>query len=487
MKKEPFKYLYSFKYKGKEYIYLVSKNYPFYFIEYDSSKNNFDHPDIDTFKELYNKFYSNEHILEFNLREDLKQLKEKLHNKTLNLKPLVKTTSGLIALSLVLTMCGCTQTGKLPESTKESASIETTLDEDAKEIQEYFKQYDMEVTSRDYEGNDYIFVSEFTNSNNKRQTTLHTFNDFRKHVNLTSSPSWNDVIQAFKNNPNIDKEKLDIILDGINNLKACKELKDMDLSVLYINAQKMNFKYCTSEEMIATVGRDSVYAYFDVVSGTVYLPKDKPLEVLEFTHEVLGHGALAYRDETQDTLTVFDCTNYLMLLTDDRYTGQSLGTVVSEGGANLIAHLATNNYDTHTFYELYEEELRVIADLCNVSLGELFNHKGISLYDLMYKNGISTPIEYIFYMDGIFKGQLYVEFSTLMERLFIDATEEKIAQADSKEQEKIIKATIAIINDSYFKNRGELRFAHSEGEITYNFEETATNYEDSINQIRGGK
>ena len=38
----------------------------------------------------------------------------------------------------------------------------------------------------------------------------------------------------------------------------------------------------------------------------------------------------------------------------------------------------------------------------------------------MYKNGISTPVEYIFYMDGIFKGQLYFEFSSIMERLFVD-------------------------------------------------------------------
>ena len=37
MKKEKFKYLYSFRYNDKQYIYLVSKNYPFYFLEYNSS------------------------------------------------------------------------------------------------------------------------------------------------------------------------------------------------------------------------------------------------------------------------------------------------------------------------------------------------------------------------------------------------------------------------------------------------------------------
>ena len=45
--------------------------------------------------------------------------------------------------------------------------------------------------------------------------------------------------------------------------------------------------------MINTTNRDSVYAYFDVASKTVYLPSDRPLEKFEFIHEVLGHGTLA--------------------------------------------------------------------------------------------------------------------------------------------------------------------------------------------------
>ena len=55
MNKEKFKYLYSFKYNNKEYIYLISKNYPFYFLEYNSNTDNFNYPDIDTFKEIISK------------------------------------------------------------------------------------------------------------------------------------------------------------------------------------------------------------------------------------------------------------------------------------------------------------------------------------------------------------------------------------------------------------------------------------------------
>lgn len=485
--KESFEYLYSFVYKNKNYIYLVSKDYPFYFMEYNESTNKFDYPDIDTFKELFNKFYSNDNKLSFDIRKELVKIKQRLSKHSLDVTPLVKTTSGLVALSLIISLCGCTQTKEIEKPINtESTEIVETYDKES-EIREYFKSYDMEVIPKEYDGNDYIFVDNFNNSGNKRQVTLHTFDDFRKFTDIDFIPTWDDVIKAFQDNANIDNDKKTIIIESINNLRTKEELKDMDLSVLYVNAKRMRFNYLTSQEIISSTNRDSAYAYFDSTSGIVYLPNDKPLEKFEFIHEVLGHGSLAYREETENSLVIFDCTNHIMLLNDNRYTGYSLGIMVSEGGANMIAHLATDDYSVSTFYELFEEELRVIARLCNVSIGELFNHKGISLYDLMYQNGINTPVEYIFKMDGICKGQLYCEFSYLMERLFVDATEEKILNANEVQQEEIIRSTISIIMDSYFKDKKELSFDYVGGNINYNFEESANQYEETINQIRGGK
>ena len=50
MKKESFQYLYSFRYHNRDYIYLFSKNYPFYFLEYHSTSNQFEYPEINTFR-----------------------------------------------------------------------------------------------------------------------------------------------------------------------------------------------------------------------------------------------------------------------------------------------------------------------------------------------------------------------------------------------------------------------------------------------------
>lgn len=481
MKKEKFKYLYSFKYKNKEYIYLISKNYPFYFLEYNTDKNRFDFPDINTFKNIYNKFYLNNNLLAFNYSSNLKELRNKLLNKEFNIMSLIKTTSGFISLVLALSLCGCTQTKEI-ENNVSTTIVETQNKE--QEIYNYFKKYNMDITSRNYDGNDYIFVNEFTNSNSKKQITLNNPEEFREYQNIDFVPTWDDVINAFNENKNINDEQRKIILESINNMKDCKELKELDLSVLYVNAKRIKFKYLTTKEMIDTLNRDSIYAYFDTVSGTVYLPSDKPLEVFEFIHEVLGHGTLAFREETDDKLIVFDCTNHLMLPNEDRYTGYSLGTTIAEGGANMIAHFATNDYSVSTFYELYEEELRVIAELCNVSIGELLNHKGISFYDLMYKNNINTPVEYIFKMDAISKGQMYLESSDIMERLLVDATEEKFINSDAKKQEEIIKSTIEIINNSYFKNKKELNFNYEGGSINYNFEEITNEYKENMNRLK---
>ena len=486
MKKESFKYLYSFKYNNREYIYLISKNYPFYFLEYNSTTNSFNYPDINTFQELYSKFYSNDTLLFFDIKSDLKKIKETLCNISIDITPLIKTASGLISIALVLSACGCNQINNNNTSNTEGVAIVETQDK-SQEIYNYFKNYNMEVIDKNYDGNNYIFVNDFINSDNKHQITLQSYDEFRKFKNLNFVPTWDDVISVFQNNENIDTDKKDIILDCINNMRDSEELKNLDLSVLYVNANRMKFQYLSSEEMINKVNRESVYAYFDTVSGVVYLPKNKPLEKFEFIHEVLGHGTLAYREESENELIVFDCTNYLMLPTDNKYTGYSVGIMVSEGGANMIAHLATKDYNVSSFYELYEEELRVIAELCNVYVGELFNHKGISLYDLMYKNGINTPVEYIFKMDGIYKGQLYCEFSDLMERLFVDGTEERFINSSEDKKDEIISDTITIIRNSYFKDKKELHFDYNGGSINYNFEESVNKYEKNMNQLRGSK
>ena len=65
--------------------------------------------------------------------------------------------------------------------------------------------------------------------------------------------------------------------------------------------------------------------------------------------------------------------------------------------------------------------------------------------------------------------------------------EEKILNANEVQQEDIIKSTMAIIMDSYFKDKEELSFDYVGGTIKYNFEDSASQYETNINKLRGNK
>ena len=74
-----------------------------------------------------------------------------------------------------------------------------------------------------------------------------------------------------------------------------------------------------------------------------------------------------------------------------------------------------------------------------------------------------------------------------MERLLVDATLEKVSNSNKNEQEQIIKDTVKIVKDSNFKDKEELNFDYNGGSINYNFEDTANNYENVMNQIKNGR
>ena len=195
MEKVKFKYLYSFKYNNKDYIYLISKNYPFYFLEYNSKTNNFDYPNINIFTELYRKFYSNSKV-NFSTKDNLKRIREALCNININITPLIKTTSGLLSLAMALSFAGCKQTNDISSgNTTETTSIHE-MQNSSQEIYDYFKNYDIDIIDKVYDGNNYIFVRDFINSNNKHQITLQDHDEFRKFKNINFVPTWDDVMKT---------------------------------------------------------------------------------------------------------------------------------------------------------------------------------------------------------------------------------------------------------------------------------------------------
>lgn len=467
MDKVSFKYLYSFTYNKKTFLYLTSLKYPFYILEYNRESKKCAFPDAQDFFEIYELFQNNNGKLCFSAREIVTLAKEKIQNIKLDFAPKVRTVSGLLALSLALFLCGCTaRTSELPNIPETSTSA---LSESLDTMLDYFNSYGIHVSKRTYNNEDYYFVNDCYTQKGNHQITLTSLNDFKEYVGLEKSPTYDDVKNALEENSSIDEDKKEIILKGLKKMEASKDLKRFDLSVLYTNIKRMKFTYLSSEELTKTVNRKDAYAYFETETGTVYLPSDKNFEEFEFLHEVLGHGSLAYRNRTDGELVIYDCTNDLMLNNGNNYMNYSMGIMVSEGGANIVAHIALPDSPVHTFYELYEEELRLISEFCGTSIGEMLNHKGIELCDLMAKNNINNPANYIMMGDGIINGYLYGDFALTLENLAIDATEEKYLETSNKED--VLKATLDIIRNSSFKDG--LSFAYPGGSIDYNPKESS--------------
>ena len=163
----------------------------------------------------------------------------------------------------------------------------------------------------------------------------------------------------------VDK-KMDISGHNILNLSSNPVKKD-DMFIYF--EELMNFVYYdfAKENQFIQLhidGEEYIYKIFSIN----FL---KPFDVNTFARNGYGEDEMnnfldrygrcqrLYARNLEDSVYIFDCTNHIMLLNDNRYTGYSVGIMVSEGGANMIAHLATNDYSVSTFYELYEEELRV--------------------------------------------------------------------------------------------------------------------------------
>ena len=468
-----FKYLYSFKYKGKDYIFLTSKEYPFYFAEYDKNTKKTIVPDIGIFLELHDLYQKDAFL---SVKDKLYNIKSILEKRWVEAKPLVRTTSGVLTLSLALSLCGCTQ---IPLPPKEETSISVSQED---ELTNYFLSHGIHIDRKNYNGDEYIFVKDCVGSSGVKQITLSSLEEFRAFKNMEEVPTYEMVYDAFKNNINIPDEEKEVILESLLNMQNSKELEELDLSVLYFNAKRMSIKKIPFDLLKEKVNNESVYAFFETSTGDVYIPSDIPFEKFEFIHEVLGHGTLAYREKIDDNLYIYDGTNQLMFPTEDRYTGYSLGKTFSEGGANIIARCAVKDDNTKTFYQLFEEELRLIAEACHVSIGELLNYRGESFYDLMYQNYVNYPVKYMIESDLVFNGIVNTEFSTLLETLLLDATYEDYVASDEAKKEDIISSTMDIIRNSNFKEG--LEFSYPDGTIYYDPEKSALNYKEKMEKVK---
>ena len=241
MKKRNFKYLYSFKYKDKNYAYFFNNNYPFYILEIDIKTKKLSYPEYDDFVELFNIYNKNSNISFYIDKHTILNTNKGLMNKTFSFIPKIKYMGATILLSAALLLNGCTIN---PPSNEE---VVINIDEDL----EYLKSCGYDAVRKYYaDDNNYIFLKQFFSSKeNKEVTYCENLDQFKEFTKLNFTPTFDDIVNIIKENKNIESKYSDYLLKFINNMKNDSELNTMDLSILYLNLKRMKIIEIPSEEL----------------------------------------------------------------------------------------------------------------------------------------------------------------------------------------------------------------------------------------------
>ena len=127
---------------------------------------------------------------------------------------------------------------------------------------------------------------------------------------------------------------------------------------------------------------------------------------------------------------------------------------------------------------------------CKIDIyNEVDEYKLIANYKIYYKNTEVLKIEkdekYI--SDNEKTLEYFNEYKKLEHENLNNLYGEVLYNISDSENEVIIKSTIDIINDSYFKDKEELNYSYNGGTINYNFKESVETYEENMNNLKGNK
>ena len=346
----------------------------------------------------------------------------------------------MIAFALVLLLAGCGQS----EETDKTTEAETTAQEQTPQLDPQLEAkckelgyeveasaYGVPIVTRGYFdilGADTEFCESFS------AFAIET--DFEDYT-------YDDVRKAFQENDSIPAKYKEYISKGLDNME--KELPNLNLTVLHFNAGQIKFVEVTEEKM----GGNTTLGSFNIGSKKIsYNPNNTDHALSEYEefmvdHEVLGHGSLEGACAKDDHFVYYGFMNEIMVdAGGDNMKGQTIGNSFTEGAANMIARIASEE-DFTNIYNYAEEELRLIAELCQMPVDSMFNRRGMSLYQEMYDHNIDDPIGIVTQSDILLSDYRERDFdkirdnhaiSSLLESLVADAAEEKAAAGEPLDQ-----------------------------------------------------
>lgn len=197
-------------------------------------------------------------------------------------------------------------------------------------------------------------------------------------------------------------------------------------------------------------------AEFDIRGRRIFID---PANVSPYVicHEALGHG-ISDIQTSFDGKTIFYMPDFLTIYVDTE-TGKCsfnyLGFSLEEGKADLIADIATKTTNFGT-YEMEAEQLRIITEMCGLSISDYISYGTTLLVDKMRECDVDKPFDYIKSVDDLLTSVRNREFEIEdrcrmrynMKEFFKDYADDKITAGwDVEEIKKQIK--IVFENSKY--------------------------------------
>lgn len=478
IKAQKFKYLYNVKFNNKEFMVFNNEKIPFYLIEIDHNTGKLKYPEFEDFFQYYNLHNKKNVILEMSDKLDDKN---NISSKIFKFTPKVLYKGQVVLLSLALLLSGC---GKTTDSKSDKQQLLSQFEQQG--IIAEYESYDEEV----------IFVHEYDCEEFGGKTIFCRNLDELKSYVGDYSPTYDDVINIFKEKSNVKSEYLECIITNLQKMKDA--FPGLDLTVLYYNAKRMNFVEVSQEEMNRISGHPDKAACYNMKTAEVfYNPNNTSFDEFTLIHEVLGHGTIdiLYKDNNLNKYVYYGFYNTILRNMQNEnqniYYPYSIGSIFVEGAADMIARKTTGK-SQDSIYNYGEEMLRLFAEICNMNYSELINSRGVDLYDkLYYVANLNDPVSYAIDADVIYvdycnnniKSELSLK--TLFERLMIDSATEKVQKSGDEE----IKNATQVMTNTYFDDNIELYYytnvERNEKQVlaSYNPNESSKNVEEELSKI----
>lgn len=492
---EIFRAIARIKYKNNTFCVLVNKICQMYFIK-ELEDGSVMYPTEDEYKELNYIFSKKQKLAFFNI------------GKKYKIEPKVIMKGGkLLVLSAAIAILGVTSIvidNEMPipyetDSQEETYTLENAFEDNGFDFHSLYGYENSRI---------YRLHKVIGTQSGVRIIECQDFDEFSEYISTKKNPTYDEVKETLRNNPNVEQKYKKWLLEGLSNLE--KRMPELNLTVLNYNMNRLDINETTSEELNKDSDEETLAGRFDETTGKAYFIDmgDEDSNKFIVYHEVLGHGMseASFERDTDETIEyagaemkigkeriVVSDSIFVMHITEDQKINSETGKLdidehpryfyigqgFEEGKSDIIAKFATGNENIkgHPYIE-QSEQLRIICMAVGLSLEDYISQGGAEILSKkMQENDVQTSLSYILSEDTYVSAmksdtvELIDEKFTFKENMlafFKDYADNKIKNGESREKivsdfSKILKEGGDFIHSTF--NSEEIDYKEFEKDI----------------------